>query len=60
MNETLAYEKENGLLWNEVYNVMNLSAEEIADFITRYDSDYWGQSATRTAADYREALFEAD
>jgi len=33
MEETLAYEKEFGLLWNEVDEVLKGSPEQIATFI---------------------------
>jgi len=33
MTETLAYEKENGLLWMEVRDIMDMAPENIAAFI---------------------------
>lgn len=58
MTEQLEYEKENGLLWNQVYDVLQGSPEEIADFIQKNTSEYWGQSPTELAKNIREDLFE--
>jgi hypothetical protein len=33
MTETLEYEKAHGLLWNQVYDVLSGSPEEIAAYI---------------------------
>ena len=60
MNETLEYEKENGLLWNYVYQVMAGTSEEITNFILTYDKQYWVQSPTRDTQTYRQTLFEVD
>ena len=59
MTESLEYEKENGLLWNAVYEVMAGTPEEITDFITKHDSQYWGESPTKLTQDTRDILFEA-
>ena len=59
MTETLEYEKAHGLLWNEVYEVMKGSPEEIADYIFQNDSQFWGESPTKQTQSYREALFKA-
>lgn len=40
MQETLAYQKENGLFWDEVTDIMSRSPEEIMDFITKYDPEW--------------------
>ena len=59
-NETLEYQKENGLLWEQVYEVMNQSPEEIANFIRENDESYWGKSPTDLAQSMRDDLFEAE
>ena len=59
MTESLEYEKENGLLWNAVYEVMAGTPEEITDFITKHDSQYWGESPTKLTQDTRDILFDA-
>jgi hypothetical protein len=60
MTETLAYQKENGLLWARVYEVMSRSPEEIANFIKENDSSYWGKSPADLAKSMRDDLFEAE
>lgn len=40
MQETLAYQKENGLFWDEVTDIMSRSPEEIMNFITQYDPEW--------------------
>jgi len=47
MTETLEYEKENGLLWGQVYEVMAGTPDEITAFIMQHDSEFWGQSPTK-------------
>lgn len=59
MQDTLDYEKEHGLLWNRVYEVMQGSPESIANYIAENDSSMWGDSPTKTTQDYREMLYEA-
>lgn len=45
MSETLEYQKENGLLWKEVYAVMQRTPEDIIGFITNNAADWGSQSA---------------
>ena len=59
MTESLEYEKENGLLWGAVYEVMAGTPEQITSFITEHDSQYWGVSPTQLTQDTRDILFEA-
>ena len=59
MEETLAYEKEHGILWQEVYAVMSESPEYIAEFIMKNTKEYWGQSATEYEKSFTEELFKA-
>ena len=60
MQETLDYEKEHGLLWNEVYRVLDGSAEEIAGYIKDNTKEYWGASPTELAQKVRDDLFAID
>jgi len=60
MEETLEYEKLHGLLWNEVYDVLQGSPEEIAAFIQENDSSYWGKSLVDLEATLRADLFSID
>jgi len=39
MEETLKYEKEHGLLWNDVYNVMFMSEPELEEFLLENTND---------------------
>ena len=59
MEEQLAYEQENGLLWSEVYAVMQGSPEMIANYIKENDSEYWKESPAKSTQSYREMLYEA-
>lgn len=54
MTETLAYQKENGLLWQEVYQVMAQTPEQIQDFIMNNTPDFQSNSALQVAEDLRE------
>ena len=56
MTETLEYEKLHGMLWDQVYQVLQTSPEEIANFIRDNTSAYWGQSPTELAKTIREDL----
>ena len=60
MTETLEYEKLHGMLWDQVYQVLQTSPEEIANFIKDNTSSYWGQSPTELAKTVREDLFSAE
>jgi len=43
----LEYEKEYGLLWSKVYEIMHgENAEGIAAYIAKNNSEYWGKSPT--------------
>lgn len=44
MTETLEYQKENGLFWPEVTQIMQQSPEEIMNFIQTYKPDYRSDS----------------
>lgn len=46
MTETLEYQKEHGLLWQEVYNMMNnWTPEKMLQFIQQNDPEYQSNSA---------------
>ena len=60
MEETLAYEKEFGLLWNEVDEVLKQSPEDIATYIKENTSEYWSVSLAELNQKIREDLFEID
>lgn len=48
MAESLEYQKEHGLLWNEVNTMMhNWDATNMADFIAQWSKEYEGMSATQ-------------
>ena len=54
-NTALDYQKENGLLWQEVYNMMdNWSTSDIVNFIAKYTSSYKENSALQNAEDTKE------
>lgn len=60
MTETLEYQKEFGLLWGNVYEVMNESAAVIANFIHNGDSEFWAKSPLGSATALNETLFQAE
>ena len=59
MNETLEFQKEYGLLWEEVYSVMGGSAQQIADFING-NSEFWNQSPLAREQALNDVVFGAD
>ena len=56
MTETLEYQKEHGLLWSEVYNVMSKEESEILNFITQNGADWEAKSSLQKQEDIREIL----
>ena len=54
MTEALEYQKENGLFWREVSEVLATGPNNIRDFIARYNTDYRGLSNL----DYQEQMQE--
>lgn len=60
MTETLAYEKENGLLWMEVRDIMDMAPENIAAFIMQNTQEFWGQSPLQNEQTYRDVLYNCD
>ncbi len=60
MEEVLAYQKENGLLWTDVDEILKRSSEDIVSFIQGNTSEYWSKSTTELQKVLREDLFEVD
>jgi len=60
MTETLEYQKEYGLLWSEVYDVMSHSAAQITSFIMNGNSEFWAKSPLGSATSANDTLFKAD
>ena len=55
MTETLEYQKENGLLWQEVYEIMNQwTPEQIVQFIEQYTKSYQENSTLQNEEDTKE------
>lgn len=60
MTETLEYQKEYGLLWSEVYDVMSHSAAQITSFIMNGNSEFWTKSPLGSVTSANDTLFKAD
>ena len=61
MTETLEYQKENGLLWQEVYDMMNnWTPENMLQFIEEYTKSYKESSALQNEEDSKQALKELE
>ena len=60
MEETLAYEKEHGLLWDDVNTVLKGTAQDIVDFISGNTTEYWSKSSTELKQVIRNDLFEVE
>lgn len=54
MTETLEYQKAHGLLWDQVHQIMALTQEEIQEFITTNNPEWWEKSFTQRQADLVE------
>ena len=54
MTETLEYQKSNGLLWEGVHEIMQLTEAEIQDFITTNNPEWWSKSMTQRQNDLVE------
>lgn len=54
MTETLEYQKENGLFWPEVTQIMQQSPEEIMNFIQTYKPDYRSDSELQIEENLRQ------
>ena len=60
MEETLKYEKEHGLLWDQVYEVMNSTPQEIESFLLQNSKDLEGKSTLQIAEDLRTIKSEIE
>ena len=60
MSESLAYAKENGLLWAEATEIMKQNPEFIAQFITDNSPDFASQSVAAQTEELRKILFSAE
>lgn len=60
MNETLEYQKEHGLLWKEVYDVMAGTPEQIQQFIQENTPDFQSNSALQVMEDLRKLKGEIE
>ena len=60
MTQTLEYQKEMGLLWGDVYTVMDGTPDEITEFIMTHDNEFWDDSPLKTEDQFRETFFAAD
>ena len=54
MQETLEYQKAQGLLWDQVHEVMQGTHQEITQFVTGNNSEWWAKSASQTQNDLVE------
>ena len=54
MQETLEYQKAHGLLWDQVHEIMQGTHEEITQFVTGNNSEWWAKSAAQTQNDLVE------
>lgn len=57
--EVLEYQKTYGLLWQQVYDQMVKSPQEIADFIKNNTEAFWGASPVKSAEDLDDVLYSA-
>lgn len=61
MTETLEYQKENGLLWEEVYNMMNnWTPEQLVQFLDEYTASRRENSALQNEQDREEDRISAE
>lgn len=57
MTETLEYQKEHGLLWNEVYQVMAMEEADILNFIQSNGKDWESKSSLQIEMDLQALKF---
>lgn len=61
MTETLEYQKENGLLWEEVYNMMNnWTPEQLVQFLDEYTASRRENSVLQNEQDREEDRISAE
>ena len=59
MEETLQYEKEHGMLWDDVYNIMSQGSDYIISFLEEYTTEWQSQSSAQLEQTVKQASFEA-
>ena len=60
MNETLEYQKANGLLWNQVYEVMAGTPQQISDFIMQNTAAEWAKSPLSSTEAANNWIFKTE
>lgn len=61
MTETLEYQKENGLLWTEIYEMMNTwTPEQLLQYIIENDPDYQSGSPTQNEENANQTRIELE
>ena len=60
MTETLEFQQEYGLLWGEVYEVMDRSSQEIVDFINGNSAEFWKMSTLAQVQAMNDETFKAE
>lgn len=61
MTETLEYQKENGLLWTEIYEMMNTwTPEQLLQYIIENDPDYQSGSPTQNEENADQTRIELE
>ena len=60
MNETLEYQKANGLLWNQVYEVMAGTPQQISDFIMQNTAAEWAKSPLSSTEAANDWIFKTE
>lgn len=58
--EALEYQKANGLLWSEVYNIMKGTPEQITNFIASNTADFWDESPLAKTEKVNKLIFETE
>ena len=58
--EQLDFQKQNGLLWKEVRDIMNGSPESIYNYITTHDSEWMSKSGLMTDEEGKQLKFAVD
>ena len=60
MTEQLEYQKQYGLLWNDVYSIMDGSVEQIVAFISGETAAFWEKSPLANADEVNKTIFQAE
>lgn len=59
LTETLEYQKKYGLLWDEVYEIMSQTPEQIRNYINENTEEFLGKSALARSEDADDWFFKA-